>query len=117
MSSYFISLWYPLELGTFLISEDPPPNFELFPTETWDFFDFLTTPSPPIWTLYQLSPLFSLESFPYTGDQIHKVLFGTGIFHCCRRVRNLLILKFWLRSFPLCLLKEPLYYFRFRFLC
>ena len=25
MSHYFISLWYPLELGTFLISEDPPP--------------------------------------------------------------------------------------------
>ena len=43
---YFISLWYPLELGTFLISKDPPPNFELFPTETWDFFDFLTTPPP-----------------------------------------------------------------------
>ena len=25
MRHYFISLWYPLELGTFLISEDPPP--------------------------------------------------------------------------------------------
>ena len=24
-----------------------PPNFELFPTETWDFFDFSTTPPPP----------------------------------------------------------------------
>ena len=24
MSPYFISLWYPLELGIFLISEDPP---------------------------------------------------------------------------------------------
>ena len=67
MSHHFISLWYPLKLGTFLISkdpppiilnfsqlklgtfwkcEDPPPNFELFPTETWDFFDFLTTPHP-----------------------------------------------------------------------
>ena len=44
MSHHFISLWYPLKLGTFLISEDPTPNFELFPTETWDFFDFLTTP-------------------------------------------------------------------------
>ena len=44
MSHYFISLWYPLELGTFLISEDHPPNFELFPTETWDFFDFSKTP-------------------------------------------------------------------------
>ena len=43
MSHHFFSLWYPLKLGTFLISEDPPPNFELFPTETWDFFDFLTT--------------------------------------------------------------------------
>ena len=63
MSHYFISLWYPPELVTFLISEDPPPNFELFPTEIWDFFDFLTTP-PPIWTISQISPLFSLESFP-----------------------------------------------------
>ena len=26
MSHHFISLWYPLKLGTFLISEDPPPN-------------------------------------------------------------------------------------------
>ena len=25
LSYYSISLWYPLELGTFLISEDPPP--------------------------------------------------------------------------------------------
>ena len=60
-----IGLWYPLELGTFLISEDPPPNFGLFPTETWDFFDFCTIPPPPIWTVSQISPLFSLESFPY----------------------------------------------------
>ena len=65
MSHYFISLWYPLELGTFLISEDPLPNFELFPTETWDFFDFFTTPPPPIWTVSQVSPLFRLESSPY----------------------------------------------------
>ena len=35
ISHYCFSLWYPLELG----------NFELFPTETWDFFDFLTTPT------------------------------------------------------------------------
>ena len=63
MSHHFISLWYPLKLGTFLISEDPPPNFELFPTETWDFFDFLTTP-PPIWTNSQVSLLFQFESFP-----------------------------------------------------
>ena len=39
------------------------PIFEHFPTETWDFLDFLTTP-PPIWTVSQVSPLFSLESFP-----------------------------------------------------
>ena len=45
MSHYLISLWYPLELGTFLISEDPAPYFELFPTETWDFFIFLMTGS------------------------------------------------------------------------
>ena len=44
MCHYFIGLWCTQELGTFLISEDPSPNFELFPTETWDFFDFLTNP-------------------------------------------------------------------------
>ena len=65
MSHHFISLWYPLKLGTFLISEDPPPNFELFPTETWDFFDFFQPPTPPIWTNSQVSLLFRLESFPY----------------------------------------------------
>ena len=54
MSHHFISLGYPLKLGTFLISEDPPHNFELFPTETWDFFDFLTTPPP----LFGLIPKF-----------------------------------------------------------
>ena len=53
-----------LNLGLFFISEDPPPNFEVFPTETWDFFDFLTTLPPLIWTVSQISPLFSLESFP-----------------------------------------------------
>ena len=71
MSHYFFSLWYPLELGTFLIS----PNFELFPTETWDFFDFLTTPpTPPIWTVSQISPLFSLEIFPQQGCQSLQVV-------------------------------------------
>ena len=36
MSHYFFNLWYPLEHGTLLISEDPPPpNFEIFPTETF----------------------------------------------------------------------------------
>ena len=35
MIHYFISLWYPLEIWTFLICEEPP-NFEVFPTETWD---------------------------------------------------------------------------------
>ena len=53
MSHHFISLWYPLKLGTFFISEDPPPNFELFPTESWDFFEFLTTPP-----LFGLIPKF-----------------------------------------------------------
>ena len=57
MSHYFITLSYPLELGPFLISP-PPPNFELFPTETCDFFDIFTTPPP--------SPLF--------GPQILKML-------------------------------------------
>ena len=40
----FDTLW---NLGLFFNSEDPLPNFELFPTETWDFFDFLTTPPLP----------------------------------------------------------------------
>ena len=51
-----IGLWYPLELGTFLISEDPPPNFEFFPTETWDCFDFFT-PSP-LFGLFHKFPRF-----------------------------------------------------------
>ena len=38
MSHYLFSLWNPLDF------RGPPPNFELFPTESWDFFDFLTTP-------------------------------------------------------------------------
>ena len=41
MSHYWFGLWYPLELGTFLISEDPPPNFELFLTETMCLLDNL----------------------------------------------------------------------------
>ena len=63
MSHHFISLWYPLKLGTFLISEDPPPNFELFPTETWDFFDFLTTP-PPYLDLFPSFADFSNGKLP-----------------------------------------------------
>ena len=39
--SVFDTLW---NLGLFWFPKTPPPNFELFPTETWDFFDFLTTP-------------------------------------------------------------------------
>ena len=38
MSYYFISLWHPLELGTFLIFQQPLP--------------------PPIWTNSQVSLLF-----------------------------------------------------------
>ena len=41
MSNYFLVSDTLLNLGLFLISEDPPSNFELFTTETWDFFDFL----------------------------------------------------------------------------
>jgi len=62
MSQYFISLCYPMELGDFFDFRRPLPNFELFLTETWDFFDFLIT--PPIWSVSQISPLFILESFP-----------------------------------------------------
>ena len=66
MSHYFISLWYPLELGTFFISKDP----QLFPTETWDFLNFWRPPPPIIWTVSQVSPLFSLESFPMLSTSI-----------------------------------------------
>jgi len=46
--------------GTFLIFDDPsPPNFELFPTETLDYFG-------TIGTGFKVLPLFNLESFPYT---------------------------------------------------
>ena len=44
MCHHFISLWYPLKLGTILISEDPPPNFELLSTETWAFLYFFEDP-------------------------------------------------------------------------
>ena len=50
MSHYFVSLWYPLELGTFLASEDPPPTLILnvFQLKLGTFC-FLTTHHPPIW--------------------------------------------------------------------
>ena len=44
MSHYFLvfdTLW---NLGLFDFRRPPPPpNLELFPTETWDFFDFMTS--------------------------------------------------------------------------
>ena len=43
-----------MKLGTFWKCEDPPPNFELFPTETWDFFKFFDDPTP----LFGLIPKF-----------------------------------------------------------
>ena len=42
-------LWFPKTL---------PTNFELFPTETWDFFDFLTTPTPPLFGPFPKFPHF-----------------------------------------------------------
>ena len=56
MSHYFISLWYPLEVGTFLISEDPPLILNFSQLKFGIFLIF--------WTVSQISPLFSLESFP-----------------------------------------------------
>ena len=41
--SFAFNLGYHVELGPFLIS---PPNFELFPTVTWDYLFFLMTPPP-----------------------------------------------------------------------
>ena len=69
---YLFSLWSPLELGTFLISEDPYPNFELFQTETWYFFDFLTPP-PPLFGPFPKFPCFLLWkaslSFAYINQK------------------------------------------------
>ena len=48
--SVFDTLW---NLGLFNFRR-APPNFEIFPTETWDFFDFLTTPPPSFWTIGQI---------------------------------------------------------------
>ena len=50
-------------LKIFLIFEgSPAPNFEPFPTETFDILDFLTTPPPPLPYLHpsKVSLLFSL---------------------------------------------------------
>ena len=58
--SVFDTLW---NLGLFFISEDPPPNFELFPTETWDFFDFSTTP-PPYLDYFPSFVAFSIGKLP-----------------------------------------------------
>ena len=44
-SQYFSVLDTVWNILNFLI---PPPHFELIPTETWDYFDFVTTsPSTP----------------------------------------------------------------------
>ena len=51
-----------MELRTFfLFPKNLPPNFELFPTETWDFFDFLRP--PPIWTVWKASLSFDMQLF------------------------------------------------------
>ena len=62
MSHQFISLWYPLKLGTFLISEDHP-LFWTFPNWNLGLFWFFDDP-PPNWTNSQILGLFRLESFP-----------------------------------------------------
>ena len=60
MNHYFFSLWYPLELRPFLISEDLPPSLILS-------FSQLKL----IWTKSKVSPLFSLESFPNGERTLH----------------------------------------------
>ena len=79
MSHFFVSLWYPLELGTFLISEDPPPNFELFPTETWDFFDFSTTP-PPLNAEFPSFVAFSIGKLPLCKSEYSAWIFNVSLF-------------------------------------
>ena len=44
MSHYFISLRYPLELGTFLISEDPPLILNFSQLKLGTFLIFLRPP-------------------------------------------------------------------------
>ena len=56
-----------LKLGTSFMSEDPPPNFEFFPTETWDFFDFLTTPP-----LFGLIPKFGCFFYWKASLTVHS---------------------------------------------
>ena len=46
MSQILFSLWYPLELGTILIYEDPSPNFELFPNFPAFYFGKLPLGNP-----------------------------------------------------------------------
>ena len=64
MSHQFISLWYPLKLGTFFTSEDPPLILNYSQLKLGTFLIFWRPPLPPIWTNSQVSLLFQLESFP-----------------------------------------------------
>ena len=67
MSHHFISIWYPLKLGTFLISEDPPLILNYSQPKLGTFLIFLRP--PPIWTNSQVSLLFRLESFPNENNK------------------------------------------------
>ena len=48
-------------LGTFGNVMTPPPLFELFPTETWELFEFSMT--PPVGNFSQVSALVNLSVF------------------------------------------------------
>ena len=68
MSNYFLVSDTLLKLGLFFYLGRPHSNFELFTTETWAFFDFLTTPQPPIWTNSQVLLLFSNSNCSILGS-------------------------------------------------
>ena len=54
----FGTLW---NLGLFWFPKTPPPNFELFPTESWDFWIFWPFPKFPRFLVWKASLTLSIQ--------------------------------------------------------
>ena len=53
---------HKMKMSHYFSVSDSPPNFEVSPMETWDFFDFLTT--PPLFGPIPKFPAFSIGKLP-----------------------------------------------------
>ena len=85
MSHYFQSLIPSGTWDFFDLRRSPPSNFWTFSSWKLGFFDLLTTPPPPpTWNRNKVSPLSSLESFPYT--LMLENLNFKNVFFCDARV-------------------------------